>query len=392
MTTLVLISALLATTGGSALLASTGGVRIPQDAGEVLEQVPPRSDPQAQAVRVLEAKLRAAPNDANVAADAARSFLALSIEQGDPRWTGRAQSALHPWWDSSAPPEPIRVLRAAIRQHNHDFPAALKDLDQAVKEAPQDAQAWLTRATVLQVRGEYPAARISCGPLVKLARPLVSAACLASVASLSGGARQGEALLTHILAEDDGREPGTKVWALTLLAEIAARRGDAAAADASFKRALAVGPPDAYLLSSYSDFLLDEGRAAEVLPLLGDKTQADALLLRLALAEKATKGKDLAAHVETLRQRFEDSKIRGDTVHRREEAMFRLHLLGDSAAALQLARANWEVQHEPLDARILLEAASAAKSPGEAKPALDFLALNHVEDAQLARLRGQGTR
>ena len=370
----------------SALIAATGGVRIPQDPGEVLEQVPPRNDPQAKAVRALEAKLRAAPNDEAVAAEAARSFLALSIQQGDPRWTGRAQSALNPWWDSNVPPEPIRVLRAAVRQHNHDFPAALKDLDQAVKDAPQDPQAWLTRASVLQVRGEYPAARISCGPLVKLARPLVSAACLASVASLSGGARMGEALLKQILAEDDGGEPATKVWALTLLAEIDARRGDAAAADATFKRALAVGPPDAYLLASYSDFLLDDGRAAEVIPLLRDKTQADALLLRLALAEKATGAKELAAHVETLRQRFEDSHVRGDTVHRREEAMFRLHLLGDSAAALQLARANWEVQHEPLDARILLEAAAAAKSPSAAKPALDFLASNHVEDAQLAKL------
>ncbi len=370
----------------AALLAVPGGVRIPQDADEVLEQVPPRSDPQAQAVRALEAKLRAAPNDATVAADAARSFLALGIRQGDPRWTGRAQSALAPWWESGTPPEPIRVLRAAVRQHNHDFPAALKDLEQAVKDAPQDPQAWLTRASVLQVTGNYPAARISCGPLVKLARPLVSAACLASVASLTGGLKQGEALLQHILAEDDSREPETKVWALTLLGEMAARRGDAEGADRRFKSAFAVGPPDAYLLASYSDFLLDAGRAAEVIPLLREKTQADALLLRLALAEKRTGGAELAAHVETLRQRFEDSKIRGDTVHRREEAMFRLHLLGDSAAALQLARANWEVQREPLDARILLEAAAAAKRPGDARPAVDFLAANHLEDAQLARL------
>lgn len=376
MTTLMLITA---------LIAATGGARIPQDAGEVLEQVPPRSDPRFQAVRAVEARLRAAPNDAAVAAEAARSFLDLSIREGDPRWTGRAQSALAPWWDSGAPPEPIRVLRAAVRQHNHDFPAALKDLDQAVKDAPQDPQAWLTRASVLQVRGDFAAARRSCGPLVKLARPLVSAACLASVASLSGGQQQGAALLAHILAEDDGREPATTAWAQTLLAEIDARRGDASAADGWFKKALAAGPPDAYLLASYSDFLLDEGRAREVLPLLRDRTQADALLLRLALAEKATGAPELAAHVETLRQRFEDSHVRGDTVHRREEAMFRLHLLADSAAALQLARANWEVQREPLDARILLEAAAAAKRPGEARPALDFLAANHLEDAQLQK-------
>lgn len=371
---------------------SMGEVRVPQDDAEVLERVPPRGDPQADAARALERRVRETPDDAAVAEEAARRFLALSVEQGDPRWTGRAQSALGPWWTSAKPPEPIRVLRAAIRQHNHDFDSALADLDLAIAEAPQDGQAWLTRASVLQVRGDYRGARISCGPLVKLARPLVSAACLASVASLSGGLRKGEALLAQVLAEDDGGEPATQLWALTLLAEMAARRGDPAAADRRFAGALAIGPSDAYLLASYSDFLLAQGRPREVIALLREKTQADALLLRLTLAEKSLGAEQLNQHAAMLQERFDAARQRGESIHRREEAMFRLHLEGATAAALQLAQANWTVQREPPDARILLEAAVASHDREAAWPALEFLDQNQVENVELARLRAQVTR
>ena len=361
---------------------------IPRDDAQVLEQVPPRDDPAARAVRALEARLGAAPRDPVVAAEVARALLGRARLDGDPRWTGRAQSALLPWWNDVSPPEPIRVLRATVRQSLHDFPAALTDLDAAIKEAPRDPQAWLTRASVQQVRGDYHNARISCGPLVRLARPLIAAACLAGVNSLAGGLPSAEAYLRHILAQDDGREPGTRIWALTLLAEMNARRGDAAAAEQSYRDALAVEAPDAYLLASRADFLLDQGRPAEVVGLLRERTRADALLLRLALAEKAL-GKPNPAHLQMLGERFEASHVRGEVVHRREEARFRLALLGEAPQALQLALANWEVQREPADARVLLEAAVASRDAGAARPVLDFLEQAHLQDAALSRLRAE---
>jgi hypothetical protein len=88
-----------------------------------------------------------------------------------------------------------------------------------------------------------------------------------------------------------------------------------------------------------------------------------------------------------LRERFETARLRGETVHRREEAMFRLRLLGEPAAALSLAQANFQAQREPLDVRILLEAALAARDTASAKPALDFLADSHLEERQIEVLR-----
>jgi hypothetical protein len=75
------------------------------------------------------------------------------------------------------------------------------------------------------------------------------------------------------------------VWALTLLAEMAQRRGDAAIAEKRYKRALALAPRDSYLLGAYADFLLDQKRHADVTwPLLGEPDPHRRLLLRRALA------------------------------------------------------------------------------------------------------------
>ena len=92
---------------------------------------------------------------------------------------------------------------------------------------------------------------------------------------------------------------------------------------------------------------------------------------------------------ELLATRFDASHLRGDTVHRREEARFRLGLQHDAAAALTLARANWDVQREPWDVRILLESALAASDPAAAKPALSFLDEHHLEDPRILAVAAQ---
>ena len=87
----------------------------------------------------------------------------------------------------------------------------------------------------------------------------------------------------------------------------------------------------------------------------GATQRNDALLLRIALAEQRLPdhAADFAAHRADLAARFDAARRRGDSLHRREEARFRLTMLGDAAGALALARANWDVQREPADRRIL---------------------------------------
>jgi hypothetical protein len=53
---------------------------------------------------------------------------------------------------------------------------------------------------------------------------------------------------------------------------------------------------------------------------------------------------------------------------------------------LRLALANWEVQHEPADGRILLEAALATKDSAAAQSVLDFVKKTRLEDLEINRL------
>jgi hypothetical protein len=184
-----------------------------------------------------------------------------------------------------------------------------------------------------------------------------------------------------------------RLWVLTRQAEIEERRGSDVAAESAFRAALALGLPDVYLLSAYADFLLDRGRAGEALTLLTtprggaqDAARADVLLLRLALAAKATNDRRAATWTRELQARFEAARARGDTTHEKEESRFALALQGDAKRAVALARSNFEVQREAADARALMEAALAARDAAAAEPALKWLQDHGVQGVVLRRL------
>jgi Tfp pilus assembly protein PilF len=204
---------------------------------------------------------------------------------------------------------------------------------------------------------------------------------------LNGDAAGAYRGLVQALARP-GETADARVWALTLAAEIAGRRGDAAAAESHFREALALDAHDAYLMGAYADFLLDQGRAREVVPLLAANTQNDVLLLRLALAEQGITelGTDFVAHRRDLADRFAAAKQRGDTLHLREEARFRLAIEIDAPAALALAKENWKVQREPADLHILAAAARASGNAAAQKTVADWLVATRIEDIALVAL------
>ncbi|MET3131748.1 putative Zn-dependent protease [Oxalobacteraceae bacterium GrIS 1.11] len=364
---------------------------IPASGDTVIETLARRADPAQRELRRLRSRLSAAPRDLALATGLARRYIALGRADTDPRYLGYAQAALAPWWRLAAPPPEVRLLRATLLQGSHHFDAALADLDGVLAAAPNMAQAWLTRATVLTVQGEYAAATASCARLSKLANELVTIACIANVGALTGRLAKSEALLELGLRRGGAVDPELRLWVLTLLAEMASRRGDAALAEARFRDALALSPRDCYLQGAYADFLLDQDRPAQVIALLREQGRVDALLLRRALAWRRMPGgaRELAADSAELAARFEAAALRGDTVHRREQARFELALRDNPRAALALARQNWALQREPADLRIYLEAALQAHEPAAAKPALDWMSAHRGEDAAALRLARQ---
>ena len=101
--------------------AAAAEPRTPASDTEVLQVLPTRlgeARPQRERLQAL----RADPTRLPLALALAREALERARASGDPRELGPAQAALAPWWALPAPPAPVRLLRATLRQHQHDFP------------------------------------------------------------------------------------------------------------------------------------------------------------------------------------------------------------------------------------------------------------------------------
>jgi hypothetical protein len=381
--------------------------RVPTDDHEVIERLPSRlpgvtarraGASQREALRIQAAK--AQPN-LSLALTLARQAIDQARRSGDPRDWGQAQAALAPWWAEPQVPGPVRLLRATIRQGQHDFDAALTDLD-ALITAPDAnaastsgrlglrradysqaaspglalrAQAELTRASIHQVQGRYAEARAGCERLAGADYAALgtgvqapAGACLAELGQLQGklSARQADATLAALGSADDP-------WLALLRAELAERNGNRQA-DALFRTATAGDAPGLYALAAYADWLLDQQRPAEAERLLRGYEAADALLLRMAIARhrlaRTSPGHraEADALIPQLQARFDAALARGDRSHAREQARFALDLLGNAPQALALAQSNWAWQREPADALLLLRAAAAAGLPAAGEP------------------------
>ncbi len=371
----------------AAAAAAQAAPYVPSSDSTVLERLPERAaDPRARELRALRSRLTADPNDADAAARLARAYFDLVAAEGDPRYIGYAQAALAPWWSAADAPDAVRVARALLRQFNHEFDAATADLRAVTARTPSHGEAWAWLAAIAMVQARYDDARAACAATAAEASRLIVTACTAAADSLTGRAAPAAGALRQALRDAADASPAERLWALTRLAEIEERRGEFAAAEAAFREALALGLTDGYLQAAYADFLLDRGRAAEVLALLKEGGRADVLLLRLALAAKAAGDARAAAFADELAARFDAAQRRGDNSHRKEQSRFLLALRGDVPRALALARANWAEQREPADARILLEAAVAARDAAAAQPVLDWMARSGIESQALRGL------
>jgi hypothetical protein len=177
-----------------------GAPFIPKSDSQVLEQLPfAANDPTMRELRGRRDALNKEPANLPLALGLARRYLELGRVTGDPRYAGYAEAALAPWWNLEKPPDEILVLRATMRQRVHQFGAALADLAAVLAANPRNAQARLTRATVLQVQGSFSPARKECLAVQNLTQELISTACLANANGVTGKLHQSYAQLREAL-------------------------------------------------------------------------------------------------------------------------------------------------------------------------------------------------
>lgn len=359
---------------------------LPASESDVLQDVPSTADPAVLKMQTLRTAFDAAPHDLTAAKQLAGAYIDYSRQVGDAHYAGYAEAVIAPWVQAAAPPAAALVTQATILQYRHQFSDARIMLKKAFELEPRNAQAWLIIATLDMVQGDYPAADRDCAQVANNAGVETGLACFGSLRSYTGKARQSLALLAQADTAVRRGSASYRAWIQGLIAESAERLGDWSSAEAHYLDALKLQPQDNFLLVAYADFLLDRGRPREVLPLLADHAQSDTAFLRLALAQSRLHSDQTQRYSWIMGARFEALRLRGSEYFGREESRFALQLEHDPQAALDMALRNWQVQRAPWDARVVLEAALAAKQPQAAAPVLEFLQKTQLEDPIIAPL------
>ena len=373
-------------------LATQAAPFTPTNDSDVVERLPlSATDPSARRLQSLRKQLEAKPDDVALRIEIARRYFDLSMAQGDPRYVGYASAALTPL-DKAAPTgnAPLTAsywqIKGMLQQYSHNFDGALASLDKASLADPKspDAMAW--RAAIQMVQANYTKAQAECDALTPLTTPLFAAGCTQYIRATTGELQSAFDTLNAAVKAEPTASPELVLWELTRLAEMANRLKRFDEADAYFQRALKLGVTDQFLLGAYADFLLQQKKPEAVITLLADWERSDILLLRLALAGKATNHKKAADWASALRDRFVEAAKRGDRLHEQEAARFELDIENNPKKALALAANNYKLQKEPRDAEVLIRTALAAKDASAAEPALAWLKQTKYEDADMVEL------
>ncbi len=375
----VLVAAVLSASSGFAKAAP----RTPANENDVVATLPFRAN-DSRARELAELRSAVAKDEKNVAlsVDLAQRYFESALASGDPRYVGYAEAVVGRF-SADLPPE-LLTLRGQLRQYRHDFSGALEDFARAVSLDPDLGAAHAWRGAIFLVQANYAAARTECDALAAIDRKVLSGGCLGLTLAYTGQLQAAETTLQKTLALT--KDPDQRLWLLTRLGEVAAWRGNNTLAQTHYQAALKLGLDDSYLLAAWTDFLLDTQREQEVVALLKTWEASDGLLLRLALAQNRLKLPDSKRTTQMLEDRFAAARVRQDTTHQAEEARFWLYLRNDPASALRNAAENFQVQREPRDARVLLEAALAANNKAAAEPVLAWLKTGGFEDARLKSL------
>lgn len=310
-----------------------------------------------------------------------RTQITQARSTGDPRFLGYAEGLLQQW--SGQMTDRLRVLRANLAQSQHRFEAARSDLDTVITRSTdrqQTSQALLLLANLETVTGNYETARMHCRAFQKRYPGLIADSCLAQVTARMGDPEQAYKTLQRRL-EKAGGDTGGKLWAQGTLGDIAAQLGSAAAAD-HWHAVLQASPDDLYIRAQLADWYLNRDQADRTLALTEGYEQVDSLAVIRAIAMARSGHPEAATLAASLRERFAEAKWRGNLLHQRDMARFQLDIEGDSQAALTLATSNWRDQREPLDTRLLLRAAHAAKAEQSARKVRAWLDQQGQTDAR----------
>jgi hypothetical protein len=344
-------------------VATNAAPHIPQSPDEIIAEWPVLTSDQLQ---TLKNKSLSQSGDVEASVALANAYLAQAPQPGQSRLYGLAQAALKPLVEKTIAenkqPENknLWLAWAQVQQHQHNFSVAQAALEKVLQQDPKNEAAALIAARIYVIQENPLAARNSCLKLLGTSDLLTVTACSLEANTYlnpkdtnSSYQQLAQLMSAQGLPSD---ERGT--WLIQMLADMAMRLNDPAAAAKWLEQRLENASVN--YVSQWADVQFALSKPEKVIFYLTQVVDAapemdDALLLRLALAEKKINPKD-TFWKEQLKERVLLREQRQDILHANELAIYYLDIELNPEKALHFAQLNFDSAREYNDKKLLARA------------------------------------
>lgn len=307
-------------------------------------------------VQPLKTAARLQPENPVAITALANAYLMQAAQPGQSRFYGLAQAALKPLIEKNVSDKNLWLAWAQVQQHQHNFVVAQDAIKRVLQEDPANISANLLAARIYVIQDNATAARNACLKLLGIADLLTVTACSLEANSYlhPEDLKNTYQQLADIVKREGLPNDERANWLIQLLADLALRNQEPAVAEEWL--ALRLTDASVNYLAQWADvkLALDNAQAviAHLAPIVKSAPEMDdALLLRLALAEKKLK---LQPQWQTLlTERVNLREQRQDSLHASDLAIYYLDINPNAEKALFWAETNFANTREYNDKNLL---------------------------------------
>jgi tetratricopeptide (TPR) repeat protein len=372
---------------GAFMLPSLGQERFkPQDQQVVLAASVHAQGGRNGQLRALDQAWRAQPTNLDASLAYARAVFTLGLTEGDLRWFGSAKAALTPWWQSADLPADGFFLRGLVKQGFHEFDAGLADINQAIAKDAQRAEFWSWRFALHLLLADMAAAQQDILEISRLFGPEEGNVYRGILLYRTGKPQPATELLSAALKAKTFQDTSSQDWIGFHLGEALRVSGQPAQALAIWQKQLKANPQSHLLRLSLAEMLNSQGNYRLAKQIATTESASDALLMQALLASRGLNEPDEKRLASLIDARLKSQEMRQESLIERPKLFYLIAYGKDPVAGLALSIQNWQLQKEPPDALLFIQAALAVNQPRAAEPVLIWAEKTGYTDPELAPL------
>ena len=374
----------------------------PSDVAVVLSSSVHAASGRQNSLRALDKAWRAQPQNLPAALAYARAVFTLGLTEGDLRWYGSAKASLTPWWTAADLPAEAYFLRGLVKQGFHDFQEGLQDINRAIALEPARAEFWSWRFALHLLLADMTAAQKDIDEIGRLFGSEEAQVYRAVLLYRTGQPLPAVALLSQAIRSVNHQDASSQDWLGFHLGEAHRVAGQPAKALAVWGQRLKASPQSHLIRLSLADLLNQQGQyrqakntaTATVTAANGNApnstaSMTDALLMQAVLASRGLKDPDESRLAKQLEARLQSQALRQEALIERPKLIYQIAYGRDVKAGLALSIDNWQLQKEPPDALLFVQAALALGQARDAEPVVSWAEKTGYTDPQLTPLLAQ---